>query len=90
MASTDSQLIQRLTPLLKYDFLAQLVLNVIKGASGGVGSILAMSEICRTLVSISMLVFIEVDQNIRSTRNAAREARRAAINVRLKSLALEK
>jgi hypothetical protein len=90
MAASGSGVLHRLVPLLKYYLMMQLLLSAVTAANSVFWNVFAVSEICRLLVSISMLAFVEVDQDIRSTRNTAREARRAAINGRSKHFVLEK
>jgi hypothetical protein len=75
------------TRLLKYYFFMQLVIGVLALMVDGTASLLAISDICRFLVLISLLVFIEFDQDLRLTRDRVREARRAAHKNRVKKVA---
>jgi hypothetical protein len=66
------------TRFLKYYFLMQLLISVLALLADGMASVFAISDICRFLVLISLLVFIDFDQDLRLRRDRAREARRVA------------
>jgi hypothetical protein len=66
------------TRLLKYYFLIQLIVSVLALIANGVASPSVISDICRFLVLISLLVLMDFDQTLRLTRDRAREARRGA------------
>jgi hypothetical protein len=74
------------TRLLKYYFLMQLLVSVLALMADGMASVFAISDICRFLVLISLLVFIDFDQDLRLTRDRAREARRVAGRSRLQKV----
>jgi hypothetical protein len=73
------------TRLLKYYFLMQLIASVLALIANGVASPLVISDICRFLVLISLLVFLDFDQDLRTTRDRARDTRRAALKSTEKS-----
>ena len=75
------------TQVLKYYFLMQLLVSVLALLTNGVASVFAISDICRFLVLISLLVFIDFDQDLGLTRDRAREARREAGRSRLQKVA---
>jgi hypothetical protein len=75
------------TRLLKYYFLMQLLFSVLALMTDGMTSVFAISDICRLLVLIPLLVFIDFDQDVRLTRDRAREARRVAGRSRLQKVA---
>lgn len=71
------------TRFLKYYFLMQLLVSVLALMADGIANPLAISDMCRFLVLISLLVFIDFDEDLRLTRDRAREARRVAGRSRL-------
>jgi hypothetical protein len=75
------------TRFLKYYFLMQLLVSVLALTADGMTIVLAISDICRFLVLISLLVFIDFDQDLRLTIDRAREARRVAGRIRLQKVA---
>ncbi len=68
---------------LKYCFLMQLVVSSLALAVSGIANPLVLSDLCRFLVLISLLVLIDFDHGLTSTRDQARLARRAALKNRL-------
>jgi hypothetical protein len=60
------------TRFLKYYFLMQLLISVLALLADGMASVFAISDICRFLVLISLLVFIDFDQDLRLARDRAR------------------
>jgi hypothetical protein len=74
------------TRFLKYYFLMQLLISVLALLADGVTSVFVISDICRFLVLISLLAFIDFDQDLRLTRDRVREARRGAAKSRLQKV----
>jgi hypothetical protein len=75
------------TRLLKYYFLMQLIVSVLGLIADGAASPLVISDICRFLASMSLLALIDFDQDLRLTRDRARDVRRAALKNRLQKVA---
>jgi len=67
------------TRLLKYYFLVQLIVSVLELIADRAVGPLLISDICRFLALISLLVLIDFQHDSSVTRGRGREARRAAL-----------
>lgn len=67
------------TRLLKIYFVMQLIVGVVALMVDGMGNPFAVTDLCRFLALISLLMLIEVDHEVTVTRDRARMARRAAM-----------
>jgi hypothetical protein len=83
----ESKIFFLATRLLKYYFLMQLLVSVLALMADGIANPLAISDMCRFLVLISLLAFLDVERDVRLTRDRARAARRGIAKSRLQKVA---
>lgn len=67
------------TRLLKFYFVMQLIVGVLALMVDGMGNPFAITDLCRFIALVSLLILIEADHEVAITRDRARTARRAAM-----------